>query len=138
MQCDPRKLDYREMMAKFKSTKDFSKYSFNGAIYNKRRLVHAVVRLYLIDHNNIDLFDLQAIFPKSLNGIYEVICPISEAKRIEKDTGQSRHFIKDHDLLKLNDGQTIAVCTQWGAGINIERFLARAKEIGFVIEKALK
>lgn len=117
------------------SSKDYSKFIFKETLCNKRRLVHAVVRQYTIDHPDISFAELKAVFPRELQGAIEVVALLENAENIERTSGQARHFLKDQELLKLKDGTKVAVCTQWAAGLNFERFLKRTDELGYEIRK---
>jgi hypothetical protein len=116
------------------SSKDYSQYSFNGRVYNKRRIVLAIIKQYLINNPNVGYSELERGFPRKLQGSLGVFARLDEAKAIEVSSKQPRHFLKERELLTLKDGTKIAVCTQWGANLNIENFLGRAKELGFKIE----
>jgi hypothetical protein len=110
--------------------KDLTHYSFNGKDYPKSRLVLAIVKEY-VKNNISSLMDLQNIFNKKLQGGFGVVEELSNAINIYKTTGYKRHFIDDP--IKLNSGQEIAVCSQWGIS-NINRFINKAKELGYSIE----
>jgi len=121
-------------------SKDYSRYDFAGQEYNKGRLVHAVVKQYINNNPDTDFAMLERAFPKKLQGSrYGVFDTLDNAKEIETSSNQARHFLKDKDILTLKGGIRIAICTQWGADVNIEKFLVRAKELrnelGFEIRK---
>ncbi|MDR1286185.1 MAG: GIY-YIG nuclease family protein [Treponema sp.] len=111
-------------------SKDSTHYNFNEKEYPKNRLVLAVVKEY-VKNNDFSLKDLQNIFYKKLQGGFGVVEELSNAVNIYKTTGYKRHFIDDP--IKLNDSQEIVVCSQWGIG-NINRFINKAKELGYSIE----
>ena len=118
------------------SKKDFSKYLFNGESYGKGRLALAVVKHYVEDNPDVSLNELLKIFTPGKNGIaghkYGVLTNLIEAKQVASDTGRSRYFIKDEDIISIADCQ-IAVTNQWGAG-NIERMLKLCERLGFKVE----
>lgn len=118
-----------------KSSKDYTKYMFQGKQYNKRRLVLAVIRQYVKENPTITYQQLQQIFPKNLGRTYEVVEIAQKAKAIFKRGGRKRHFINQEDLLSLVDGKEIAVCNQWSKK-KITKFLKKAEELGFEIEEA--
>jgi len=112
--------------------KDLSQYIFNGEVYGKSRLVLAVIKEYIDRNNkNLTLEKLQEIFDKKIQGSSGIIEESNNANRIYKTTGHKRHFIDD--VIKLNNGQNIVVCTQWKKD-NIVKFINKAQELGFVIE----
>jgi hypothetical protein len=117
--------------------KDYSKYIFMGKEYGKRRSVQAVITKYIKDHyHTITLEDLQREFPKKYfevnkfpGGDIEVIDTYSNVvkKGIEK-----RYFMDDP--ITLNSGEKIVICVEWGI-TNIDKFLSKAKALGFSIKK---
>jgi hypothetical protein len=113
--------------------KDKTQYSFNGRTYGKGRLVLAVVEEYIKNHNNCTLAELQKVFPKELQKSYFVVDTLKKAKNIiqESNRHQGRHFVKNP--IKLNTGEEVVVTTEWGIG-NIDRFIAKARELGYHIE----
>ena len=104
------------------SSRDFSKYIFNGMMLKKNRLVLEVVKHYVANHPNISYAELEAAFPKRYQGAKGVFTTV-ETAQAGRDI---RHFIKPEEIIQLSDCQ-IAVCTQWGKG-NIENFIKLAKE----------
>lgn len=115
-------------------TRDFSRYAFLGAEYGKGRLVQAVVSAYLVKFPTSNFEQLSAAFPKALQGSLGVFNTFEyHQKKLETDP-IPRHFGNAQDVLILVDQTPIVVCSQWGVG-NIERFIERAKELGFNISK---
>ncbi len=116
--------------------KDYTRYDFAGQTYNKRKLVHAVIKQYISKNPNTDFAMLERAFPKELQGSrYGVFDTIENAREIEISSKQARHYLKEKEIISLKDGTKIASCTQWGADLNIEKFIERAKELGFEIKK---
>jgi hypothetical protein len=113
--------------------KDKKQYSFNGRTYGKGRLVLAVVEEYIKNHNNCTLAELQKVFPKELQKSYLVVDTLKNAKKIiqESHRHQGRHFVKNP--IVLNNGEEVVVTTEWGIG-NIDKFIVKARELGFHIE----
>lgn len=117
-------------------SKDYSRYDFAGQKYNKRKLVHAVVKTYIKNNPDTDFAKLERAFPKKLQGSrYGVFDTQENAREIEISSKQARHYLNDKEIIILKDGTKIAICTQWGADLNIEKFIERAKELGFEIKK---
>ena len=111
--------------------KDSTKYQFNGNSYGKGRLVLAVIKHHIDKNPNLKYSELERQFPKSLQGSLGVFSSYSDAKKIHEDTGRWRHFLKPNESIKIQD-ETITVSSQWGIG-NIDKFIARAKELGYEI-----
>lgn len=113
-------------------SKDNTKYRFQDNIYPKNRLVLAVVKQYVKDNSPIVFEDLKNIFPDNLQGSLGVVRPRSEAQKIMDEGGIPRHFLKDNELISLED-MDVAVCNQWGIG-NINKFIKRSIELKYEIK----
>jgi hypothetical protein len=121
------------------STKDTTKYLFIGITYAKNRLVLAVISDYLKAHPEATFDDLKRAFPDSLQGSPNgVFIRAEQAIDIRNRTGHSRHFLHENEILKTADNIRVAVCTQWGANLNIEKFLERARSLGYDIKELRK
>lgn len=111
------------------SSRDKTKYMFEGKVYAKNRLVLAIIKKY-IEQNNTSYEELTRVFDKSLQGslgvieLYDNAIKVSDAKK--------RYFLKEEDLIILQ-GVKIVVCTQWGI-FNIVKFIKQAQSLGFNIE----
>lgn len=114
------------------STRDKSRYLFNGKVYLKNRLVLAVVKDYVENHKGITCNELKSIFEKSLQGTFGVV-ETDENAQIRCVDYQNRFFTEEKDVLRLADGKMF-VCSQWGI-LNIPNFIARAARLGYEIEK---
>jgi len=115
------------------ANKDLTKYSFNGALYGKGRLVLAVLKEHVFSNPNITFATLEKDFPSKLQGSLGVFSSDSEAASIVNNTARLRHFVKPDELIKIGD-ETIAVCSQWGAG-NINNFIFQANTLGYSISR---
>lgn len=111
--------------------RDKTKYMLNGNVYLKNKLVWAVVSDYVKKHPAITCQELKTIFDKTLQGSMGVI-EDAEVAYQRSDCSQ-RFFSKPEETLVLADGKML-VCNQWGI-LNIPRFLARAKELGYEIKE---
>ena len=100
------------------SSKDFTRYIFNGTEYGKGRLIHALVSTYVQQHKNIGYAELKQAFPDSLikakGGVFVLA---SEAIDFNAQTGRKRHYINPDEVILLADGQKIATSTQWEIGL---------------------
>lgn len=114
------------------STKDYTKYKFNGKLFGKGRLVLTVVRKFAEDNPNITYSELMKVFPEKTQGTMGVFALKSKAEEIFASTSKKRHFINPDDIIQLKDA-AIAVCTQWGVS-NIDNFITVAKQDGYDIE----
>lgn len=124
----------KEGMAKIVSTRDYSKFEFNGNVYSKNQLVLAVVRKYVEDKKPSSFGSLVSAFPRNLQGSSGVIKKYSDLSANELK--YKRFFIDSSEILTLPDGIQCVVCTQWGVD-NIGGFIDKAKEYGYFINKIL-
>jgi hypothetical protein len=113
------------------AAKDLTKYSFNGVLYGKGRLVLAVLKQHVSSNPYITFAELENNFPSKIQGSLGVFCSENEANNIVSKTARLRHFVKPNELIKIGD-ETIAVCSQWGAG-NINNFISHAKKLGYSV-----
>lgn len=102
-------------------SRDLSKFEFRGKIYNKSRLVNAVVKSLVEKHPEITLAELKLRLPKHLQGSYGVFTTKELALEIHATTGINRHYIKPDEFIQLADG-AIATCNQWSTN-NIKEFI---------------
>jgi hypothetical protein len=109
------------------STRDFTKYKFNGTLHSKGKLVLAIVTQYVRDHRNVTVAKLKEVFPDSLIPAYGVLQELSIAKKRSGD--KMRFFMKPDEIIKLRD-KTVAVTNQLTSS-SLETFLAAAKKAGY-------
>jgi len=109
------------------NVKDYSKYEFEGNIYNKRRLVLAVVKSYVDKNPDITYAELLKIFPDELNDKKT----LGVIRKISEINDNTRYFTSE--AIKLADAE-VAICNQWGK-LNISIFIDKAKENGMRITK---
>jgi len=118
-----------------KSGKDHTTYLLNGnpvgGNNGKCPLVRAVIRMYVEQNPNITTEELKKIFPDKLNQTrFGVFSTYDNAVEINANESSPRYSI--NNTVDLNNGERIAICTQWNPK-NIAKFIGRAKEIGFAI-----
>ena len=118
-----------ELVPTSSSNRDKSKYMFEGRVYAKNRLVLAIIKAYVKEHNPT-YNELCAVFDKSLQGSLGVVDLYDNVIKIS-DAGK-RFFIKENDTITLRDAK-IAVCTQWGI-FNIVKFITQAQALGYNIQ----
>lgn len=114
------------------SSKDRSKFKFNGVEFLKGPLVNEVVRYYVNLNPDIDFEDLEKAFPKHLQGSFGVFTTIENAEQLKIRTNRRRHYIDSQRIIDLASCQ-IATSTEWNTE-NIAKFINRAKELGLRIE----
>jgi hypothetical protein len=114
------------------TTKDRTKYLFNGETYGKGRLALALVSKYVEDHPGVHFADLQQAFPKATQGTLGVLATLEDAQAIYEKYGYKRHFIEEDEVLKVG-ATTVAVCSQWGIG-NISNLIALAKALKYKVD----
>ena len=132
-------LQNKQNNKQIKKRKDKSKYKLNGVwAYGTRnksgkgRLVLATVKLYKEQNPNITLDELNNIFDDIIDEETGFVDTYDNAST--KYVGQKkeeRHFLDDP--IKLSDGQIIVVTREWNPP-RINKFIAKAKELGFNIE----
>jgi hypothetical protein len=113
------------------SSKDYTRYLFNGSEYNKRKLVLAVIKDWVNKNKPKSFSDLIAAFPQETRrgGMF---VPLSEAKTVYERQGTSRHFLGEDEIIRFPDSTQYAVSNQWGKS-NIDKLIAQAKKMGFEI-----
>ena len=109
------------------SSKDYTKYSFMGNVYNKRRLVLAVIQHWVEEYkpNNISLLE---------NAFGKIFNIASEAKNTYEKFGIPRHFLDDTEIINFPDLTQYAISSQWSKR-GIEIFINQAKQFGYEIEE---
>jgi hypothetical protein len=108
-------------------------------IYNEEKLAPSALVLSVItdyvnqQEEDINLYELGQAFPNDLQGSIGIANKYDDV--ISKHEGEvnKRHFVKEQYLLDLQDGK-VAVSTVWDE-TNIEAFVERAREQGFIISK---
>jgi len=116
------------------SSKDTSKYAFNGVKFGKGRLVLEVIKQYIKSHPKTSYLELEKKFPQSCQGARGVFATAEIANEKYSTSGRKRHFLEPQELIELSDC-TIAVSSQWGIK-NIGEFIELAKQEGFLIDEA--
>ena len=119
-------------------TKNRTKYILNnGGILYKNRFVLEVVKAYLKKKpsdfsvlNEVFYKDLQVDSTGVINKLEDVLQKYNKHKN-------KRHFIKDSEILKSNDGIKFVVSTEWNI-INVQNIVEIAKKEGFEVIEVLK
>lgn len=114
-----------------KTGRDLSTYKFNGNEYNKGRLAHAIVSFYVLEKKP-SLKAIIELFPATLIPPYGMIETIKKAQEISKE--RPRFFVKSEEVIKLRDGNNIAVSNQWTTE-RIDKLITIArKQLGYKIK----
>ena len=110
------------------------KNSDNSEWLNKRRFVLETVKMYVRMHPHISYESLIRVFPSSINynkanGV--ILRYVDVKKKIKLNPrSQNYFFLKDDEIIELNDGVKIVVHSQWGADFN--NFLKVAERLFYV------
>ena len=110
--------------------RDNSKFKFNGELYGKGPLVHAVVSQYVADNKGTTYKKLKEVFPDELLKRFGIFQDEDTAHRIAPKGG--RYFSKPEQVIKLKD-RSVIVCNQFTLA-NIQAFLKAAKTLGYKIK----
>lgn len=131
-QYDVHRMSSKPLIPDPERKRDTTRYTFDGAVCSKKGLVYAVVKRYVADHPEITRAGLKRVFDRSLQGSLGVVENVEIAKQRGEMEYRVRFFADEDEILHLRDGDMV-VCTQWGI-LNIPRFLAVAKQLGYQIE----
>jgi hypothetical protein len=116
-----------------RASRDHSRYEFNGRIYNKRKLVLAVIKEWVSQNNPESIKDLMQAFPDEMRR-GRFFTDHTEALEIYERNDIPRHFLDEQDLLRFSDDSKYAITNQWGKD-SIERFAEHIKSLGYKIAK---
>jgi len=113
--------------------RDRTMYSINGGEpLNKRRFVLEVVKMYVQEHPNVSLMELELRFPSSIhrskaNGVVRRYDDVM--RRVADHPNLAiRFFLNPEDLIQLSDGTKVTVHNQWG-GEEFDNFLRIARSL---------
>ncbi len=121
-----------EVEKKNRTNRDYRKIFVgdNFKPFPKNRSVLEVIRIYCAKNSGISYFVLKEIFPDSLQvQRYGVVRLLEEIP----DYYKKRYFVNPEELIHLNSGEVVAVCNQWGSGINYEKFFNHANKMGIIL-----
>ena len=127
------KQDVKATVTKATTSRDNSKYKFNGEEgLGKGPLVRAVVAKYVEDHPDTTYKQLKEIFPDTLMKRFGVFANETDAKKLSGN--KPRYFLKPEQMIEIKgQKEPIAICNQWTAAL-IEPFIKVAKELGYKIK----
>ena len=122
----------KETTATASTSRDNSKYKFNGEEYGKGPLVRAVVAKYVEDHPDTTYKQLKEIFPDTLMKRFGVFANETEAKKLSGS--KPRYFLKPEQMIKIKgQKEPIAICNQWTAGLMVN-FLNLIRALGYKVK----
>lgn len=127
LNLNPPQEEQTEMVSK---GRDNSKFKFNGELYGKGPLVHAVISQYVTDNKSTTYKKLKEVFPDELLKRFGVFQDDETAKQIAPKGG--RYFSKPEQVIKLKD-RLVIVCNQFTLA-NIQPFLKVARGLGYKIK----
>ncbi|WP_239993664.1 DUF262 domain-containing protein [Photobacterium kishitanii] len=110
-----------------KTQRDYSKYRFNGQVYNKRKLALAILTHWIHVKKPTDLAEIH----RSLEG-YNLLRAVALFDQITEKY-LSRYHSSENDLLTLDSGELIAISNQWGD--DIPRLLEAMSQYGIQADK---
>ena len=122
-----------ERQVAIQSSRDKTKYLFNGKKLGKGKLVLEVVTEYLNQNPNSTFEHLLKKFPSELQGSTGVINKVEFITEKYANSSKQRHFMKGTEILTSFDDIEFAVSTEWGIG-NINRILELAEMEKYEIE----
>jgi len=129
-------LEDGESQPSIQSSRDKTKYLFNGKKLGKGKLVLEVVTEYLKQNPKATFEQLLAKFPPDLQGSTGVINTVEYINEKYKHSSRQRHFMKQNEILTSFDNIQFAVSSQWGIG-NIKSILELAVKENYTIEEKI-
>ena len=115
------------------SSKDKTKYFFNGLTLGKGKVALEIVKEFLKQNTNLAYKDIVDKFPKETQGSIGVVNTLQYINEKYSHTPVKRHFLKTEEVLTSSDNVEFAVCSQWGIG-NIDKILKIAQDENYNIE----
>ena len=134
--ADPKKRKEKKKHKEKKggSEKDYTKYRFNGQIYNKGKLVNAVFQQIVAEYPELTLNDLERYFPERMQPGQSIFITKEKAMQLAQENKPKRHHTKPEQIIKLADAE-ICTSAQWSKE-SIPLFIEHVKKIfGYKIEK---
>jgi len=122
-----------ERRAAKKSQRDLTNYRFNGHVYNKRKLVLAVVQEWIRTNRPGSISELMVAFPQEMRP-GKIFVKVSKAQAIYERQGRPRHFLADDEVITFPDSTVYAISNQWGKEW-IDKFISRTEQLGYEIEE---
>ncbi len=108
------------------------KYNYNGET-KICRIVLNIVKDYA-EKNHTSFAILSGVFPSDLQGSLGVVRDEAYLQQSNWDR-KGRFFTKPDEVLHLTDGAAY-VCTQWAGPNNFQKFLIKARGLGYIITES--
>lgn len=116
------------------SSKDYTQYIYDNAVYNKRKLVLAVIKKWIDTNKPANLHELVDKFPQSIHS-GSLFVPLSEAIETYERQKIARNFLGEDEVIKFSDGTIYSISNQWGKG-SITRFIENCKKLNILIQES--
>ena len=98
-------------------------------------LLTAKKKVRLLPPLSITFEELEKAFPSTLQGSLGVIKRIEDVSdKYKGNGGVKRYFIKEDEIIHLNSGEQVIVCTQWGIN-NTECLINHVIKYGYNIKQ---
>ncbi len=101
--------------------------------FKKNEFVHAFIKEYINKYPSVTIKELKERFPMSLLGKWGrwnlIEDDIAAAKKL-REKGNTRHFLKDRDVLRSGDNVPFVVCSQWDKD-NLPNILSLVEDEGW-------
>jgi hypothetical protein len=107
-------------------------YKFTGKDYKKGPLALAVVKKAVEQNPEMTLEELKSAFPDEIVKYYG-ICQTLKFGKEKSGKYYQRYFMKEDQIIKLNDGMEVVVTNQWTKE-GIDKFIAHVKKMGYKIK----
>ena len=122
----------KERTAARESTRDYSRYVWQGKTYPKNQLAHAIILDWVQNNQPATVQEVRSAFPVPSHRY--MVEPLEHAERIEERDGRARHYKEENQLLRFSSGQVWAVSRGWQLN-TITEFVAAARALGYEVEK---
>lgn len=111
------------LKANEKSEKDYSKFVFKGAAYNKRNLAFELMSDWIAENEPENINSVVSIFGKDIH---------RSLIKSESDVSQSRRKRFHEASIELISGETVLITNQWSIG-SIQRLITTFENLGYKI-----
>lgn len=113
--------------AKNSSSKDYSKFLFNGNVFNKRNLALEIIKTRF---NELNLKNFEALCNEFSQ--YDNLEKLLEKYEEVEEHRKGRYFFDDEHILTMNNGDRYVISNQWGIG-NIYKLIEIADNFNYEI-----
>lgn len=113
--------------AKNSSSKDYSKFLFNGNAFNKRNLALEIIKTRF---NELNLKNFEALCNEFSQ--YDNLEKLFEKYEEVEEHRKGRYFFDDEHILTMNNGDRYVISNQWGIG-NIYKLIEIANNFNYEI-----